>query len=62
MESQSIVLLRHYGISTHTGESLTDALTTDCLLPDIGVSVRFIRDGEDEIVLTFDGQTKGVLQ
>ncbi len=29
-------LQRHYGISTHTGESLIDTLTTACLLPDTG--------------------------
>lgn len=29
-------LQRHYGISTHTGESLIDTLTTSCLLPDTG--------------------------
>ncbi|EKS1847043.1 type VI secretion system ATPase TssH [Cronobacter muytjensii] len=29
-------LQRHYGISTHIGESLIDTLTTACLLPDIG--------------------------
>ena len=29
-------LQRHYGISTHTGESLIDTLTKACLLPDTG--------------------------
>lgn len=29
-------LQRHYGISTHIGESLIDTLTTACLLPDTG--------------------------
>ncbi|HDP0319473.1 TPA: type VI secretion system ATPase TssH [Salmonella enterica subsp. enterica serovar Concord] len=29
-------LQRHYGISTHTGESLIDTLTSACLLPDTG--------------------------
>ncbi|WP_201208795.1 type VI secretion system ATPase TssH [Klebsiella michiganensis] len=29
-------LQHHYGISTHTGESLIDTLTTACLLPDTG--------------------------
>ncbi|MBZ7151431.1 type VI secretion system ATPase TssH [Klebsiella michiganensis] len=29
-------LQRHYGIATHTGESLIDTLTTACLLPDTG--------------------------
>jgi type VI secretion system protein VasG len=29
-------LQRHYGISTHIGESLIDTLTKACLLPDTG--------------------------
>jgi type VI secretion system protein VasG len=29
-------LQRHYGISTHIGESLIDTLTAACLLPDTG--------------------------
>ncbi|ELY2496063.1 type VI secretion system ATPase TssH [Cronobacter muytjensii] len=32
----SLRLQRHYGISTHTGESLIDTLTKACLLPDTG--------------------------
>lgn len=29
-------LQRHYGLETHIGESLYDALTAACLLPDTG--------------------------
>ena len=60
-------LQRHYGISTHTGESLIDTLTTACLLPDTGARNvdsllnQLILPVLSQQLLSHGGETKAVL-